>query len=197
MSTMTDPLVQLTDGRLRLTADTEHISFRGLDFSLAAIDRVAYSRWIHRLNGAYMGTQHLLKLSQPGQTGQVLLDSKSTDERLEDLSTAWHGVVALLETRVCPRLVERITTSVVGGEPHRFGGIVAGPEGVRARRPLARTIPWSEVTGTEVHPVGQLRVTVRRPGGGERTRLLAGLDHWDVVLLPHVVDRLASPDGRR
>lgn len=184
--------VHLTDKQIDLVANRELISWRGQVFHLHAVERVAYKQWVYRLNGAYMGTQLLVKLDQGGRKGTFLLDSKSKDERLDDFREAWFGVVELLEAHVVPRLFERILTTVQGGGEHRFGGIVATAAGVKAHRPLARTIPWAEVTGTNVNAVGHLQVTVANERGKSKNKLLSGLEHWDAVMLPRLVDHLAG-----
>ncbi|OWY63464.1 hypothetical protein B7486_52990 [cyanobacterium TDX16] len=192
MTGMTTVPVTLHDKQIDLYADAERISYRGLEFRLAALERIAYKTWIYRLNGAYMGTQFLVKLDQPGLRDSFLLDSKSKDERLDDFRAAWLGVVALLEAHVAPRLAEVAVTTIAGGGEHRFGSCVATAEGLRARRPLARTIPWAQITGIDVNDVGHVSVRVRDERGKEKGKLLLGFDQWDVVLLPRVIARLGG-----
>ena len=177
--------------KLEVVGDARQIAFKGHAFDLDAVDRVAFWSVALRVNGSYMGTSFWVKLSQGKLADQFVLDSKSHDRRLEEFRSAWYGLVELLEARVCPRIGEEAIATINAGGTAAFGPIIAGPDGLRARRPLARVIPWSEVAGTTVDNQG-MHVLVRRNGSEPKAKLLAGLAQWNTVVLPRVVDRLAG-----
>jgi hypothetical protein len=192
------PPVQPTGGEIRVTVraleivgDANRIAFRGKEFSLAAVDRVAYRSVASRVNGAYMGTSFLLKLGQGSTHDTLLLDGGRRDKRLDELRAAWTGLVDLVEAHVTPRIATDAVATIDGGGTVAFGSIVAGPEGVKAKRPLAKVIPWSDIAGTEISNIGLLQVSVRRDDGSTKARLSAGLDQWNTVVLPRVVAHFA------
>jgi hypothetical protein len=176
---------------LQVVGNEQAISFHGETFPLAEVDRVAYRAVASRVNGAYMGTSFWLRLGRPGKTSQFMLDGGSRDKRLDEFQAAWSGLVDLVEAAVCPRLAQQAVTTISAGGTVTYGSIVAGPDGVKARRPLAKTIPWADVTGTQVNNVGIMQVLVRQSGGKTKGKLSAGLDQWNTVVLPRVVRHLA------
>jgi len=180
--------LHLVDRKQEIYADQHRIVSRGIEFTLAAVDRLAYSATATRINGSYMGTNFMVRLGQGSVVDTFMLDSGWKDGRLEEFRAFWGGVVDLLEATVCPRLAEDAVTAIAGGGRVAFGSIVAGPGGVRSKGPFGREIPWSDVVGTEVSNIGQLRVQVQKPGAAKvKPRLSAGLNQWNAVLLPRVV----------
>jgi len=181
------PTVRLSWKALDIAGDARAISFRGTTYPLAEVDRVAYKATRHSINGAYMGTMFQFRLSRPGASGQFALDGGSRDTNIDAFRACWNGCVDLVEAVVCPRLAAQDIARVAAGGTVTYGGIVVGAEGVRAKRPLAKVIPWQEVTGTETNAVGALRVLTRRDGKGDKAKLWAGVDTWNTVLLPRLV----------
>lgn len=181
----------MTVRALEIIGDANRIAFRGKEFSLAAVDRVAYRSVASRVNGAYMGTSFLLKLAQGSTHDMFLLDGGSRDKRLDEFRAAWTGLVDLVEAHATPRIAANAVATIGGGGTVAFGSIVAGPDGVKAKRPLAKVIPWSEITGTEISNIGLMQVSVRRDNGSTKAKLSAGLDQWNTVVLPQVVAHLA------
>jgi hypothetical protein len=177
--------------KLEIVGDARQIAFKGNVFDLDAVDRVAYRSVALRIDGAYMGTSFWVRLGQGTRADQFVLDSKSHDRRLDEFRSAWYGLVDFLEARACPRIGKEAIATISSGGTVAFGSIVAGPDGVRARRPLARMIPWREVAGTAVDNQG-MHVLVRRNGSEPKAKLLAGLEQWNTVVLPRVVDHLAG-----
>ncbi|HEY8546018.1 MAG TPA: hypothetical protein VIL36_13260 [Acidimicrobiales bacterium] len=192
MSTYEPPSLHIVDRKLEVVADRHRIACKRSEFPLTAIDRVAYQATVHRLNGAYMGTAFTVKLGAGDRHDTFILDSGSKDGRLDEFRAFWEGVVDLLETWVCPRIAEQAVHTIAGGGRVSFGGIVAGPHGLRSKAPLARTIPWTDVVGTEVERVGYLRLQVRNGSGRTKARLRAGLLQWNTVVLPRVVAAFAG-----
>jgi hypothetical protein len=193
------PSQQGADGEIRLTVksleivgNAERIAFRGKEFSLAEVDRVAYRGVANRLNGAYMGTTFLLKLGQGGTHDMVFLDGGRKDQRLDEMRAAWNGLVDLVEAHASPRIVANAVATIRGGGTVTFGGIVAGPDGVKAKRPLAKVIGWSEISGAEVNNLGLMQILVHRDNGSTKGKMTSGLDQWNTVLLPRVVAHFTS-----
>jgi hypothetical protein len=177
---------------LEVVGDRRAISFRGQTYPLAEIDRVAYRATRKRLNGAYMGTLFHVRVATPAAKGEFILDDGSRDRRLDEFHAAWQGLVDLLEAEVVPRLAAAHAATIAGGGTVTYGGIVAGPAGVKAKLPLASTIPWAAVAGTTLDAVGSLQIVVHRDGREPKAKLRSGLDQWNTVVLPRVVDRFTS-----
>jgi hypothetical protein len=187
-----DGEIRLTFKKLEIVGNAQRISFRGKDFSLAEVDRVAYRGAVNRINGAYMGTTFLLKLGRGSTHDMVLLDGGTKDQRLDEMRAVWNGLVDLVEAHASPRIVADAVATITGGGTVAFGGIVAGPDGVKAKRPLAKVVPWSEISGAEVNNLGLMQLMARRDGGSTKGKMTSGLDQWNTVLLPRVLAHFTS-----
>lgn len=187
-----EPL-HMVNRKLEIVADQHRIAFHGKEFSLAAVDRIAYSSTRLRVNGSYMGTSFHLRIGQGPTWSQFMLDSGWKDGRLEDFTQFWARLVDLLEATACPRIADRLVASVVAGNDETFGGVVVGPAGVRAKRPLAKVVPWNDVMGTRFDGRGNIQVLVQAGRSAKvKPRFMAGTSQWNSVVLPRVIARFTG-----
>jgi hypothetical protein len=90
------------------------------------------------------------------------------------------------------RVVPRISGSFRSAGAPPASRIEADAEGLRPRRPLARTLPWSDVAGAEPRE-GQVRVfSARERAAGTNPKLSIDMSGWNAVILPRVVAQLAT-----
>ncbi len=141
-----------------------------------------------RINGSYMGTAFVIHLSHGDQRGAFYLRSGHRDDNLEYARDAWYRLVDRLEAAVCPRLTGRVIEAVDAGETVKLGMIAVSSDGVRRRQKLfAKTVPWSQVAGTEI---GAREVKV--VGHNAEVLMVAGTSDFNAVLLPRVVKHFVA-----
>jgi hypothetical protein len=126
-----------------------------------------------------------------------MFDAYRRGTELDDRREIWNRLVALLENTACPRIARNAVVAISAGETVVFGAppasrIEADAEGLRPRRPLARTLPWSDVAGAEPRE-GQVRVfSARERAAGTNPKLSIDMSGWNAVILPRVVAQLAT-----
>lgn len=189
--------IRAVNNKLELVAAADHIAINDKIFALDAIDRVAYWSVSRRLNGAYMGTSFWIKLAAQETSAYFFMESGSRNDRLEEGRDVWQHVVAILQAAVTPRIACETIAAIDRGQTVNFGGIggtAADARGLRARKPLAKPIAWSDMVGTTFEN-GRLRIVARsRKGGEPKPRLLIGMELWNAVAVPDVVGHYCKQD---
>ena len=177
-----------------LTATPEHITIRGESFAWSEIDGVTYTAVRSRLNGAYQGTYFTIIVRAGDRKQSFLMATNHKDERLDEFNAAYSRLVGLLDDLVCQRLATQMAQQLTAGETVTLGPAGArvelSREGFRPKKPLGKTVPWSQVTGTEVQG-GTVWFLVRKKEGHEPKRhSMVGFQGENLVVVPHVVDRV-------
>lgn len=182
------PELTATNHKLTLAATPQGFTINDVDFACDSIDRACHWATIKRLNGAYQGTDFWLKLQQGDTEKYFFTQSGSKDQRLQECQDWWYPVGQLLADQVYPRLMASVQRSIDAGESVRFGSVAVDRRGIRARRPLARVVPWANIVGTTVD-LDFMRIVVRDSSTTEpKRKFLIGLAEWDVGLLPRLVE---------
>ncbi|MCK9896183.1 hypothetical protein [Frankia sp. AgB32] len=174
------------------------ISIGGRAFELAAVDRVVY-RSAARINQA----SYRIGVGQGDETCLFTFDAYKRGTELADSRRLYGQVVEVLEAVVCPAIAAAAARAVTAGQTVTFGSspaarINADAEGLRPRRPFARTVPWSRIVHADLHQ-GQARVWTAGSGDAEDGRrnsspaMSMDMMGWNAVVLPRVVGLL----GRR
>lgn len=180
--------IRAVSGKHEVVATGETIDMAGTVFTLSEVDRVAY--WVQgmKINGSYMGTDFVIQLGQGDQRRAVYFKSGHRDDNLDYARDAWYRLVDRLEATVCPRLAASVIAAIAAGETVKLGMVAVSIAGVRRRQKLfAKTVPWAEVTGTEI---GAREVKVL--GSDAKVLMTAGTTEFDAVLLPRVVKHFAA-----
>jgi hypothetical protein len=183
------------DDGTELVATADSITIRGETFALNEIDAVQYTAVRSHLNGSYMGTSFTVQLRAGDRKQGFLMGTNHKNERLEEFSEAYSIVVALLDATVCSRLAADMATLLAAGETITLGPAGARVEltsqGFRLKKPLSKVVPWSQVTGTEVEGGTVFFLVRKKPGVDPKRHSMVGLGGDNMVVLPHLVRRLA------
>ncbi|MFG1807676.1 hypothetical protein [Streptomyces sp. NPDC049040] len=185
--------IRLRHGRRELIAGHDRITIGGHEFPLHLVDRVVY-RAATRINQA----GYVIGLAQGERTRTFAFAAYRRGTELEDAAATWNRLVHLLESTVCPRIGESAIQAVSAGTTVTFGGprssrVDVSPEGLRPRRPFARTIPWARITTADL-AAGLARVWVTGSDGTPTPKPALSIDMsgWNAVVLPRVVRRFAA-----
>jgi hypothetical protein len=187
---------------LVLTLTDETFDFSGKSIRWSEIDRVRYGAVDKRVNGAYIGTTYTIEVGTAAKkyiqfslySGTTGLLSGRVDSENRDRNRAnWLKVLEVLEARACARLVSEAVQAVRQGRAVEFAGLRLTPDGVHKGGILRKSVAWRDVAGTEVrHPY--LRVLAR--DGAKTKKAMEILNStWNAVLLPPVMDALATKDS--
>src|SRR4051794_14032087 len=156
------------DERHELVATRDAIFIGGEAFPPTDIDSVQWVATRAILHGADMGAPFTPRVPSRGRQGDLALDSKSKNERLDEFAEAYGRVVSLLDAVVCPRLASEMATAMRGGETVTLGPTGARVElsaaGFRLKKPLSKVVPWERVFGTESEG-GRIYFLVRKKDG--------------------------------
>jgi hypothetical protein len=177
-----------------LIATPQHITIRGESFAWPEIDGVAYSAVRQHLNGAYQGTHYNVSVRVGDRKQSFLMSTNHKDERLDEFSAAYGRLVGLLDDLVIDRLAAQMVQQMDAGETVTLGPAGARVEltreGFRLKKPLSKMVPWSKVTGTE-NVGGTIWFLVHKKEGKEPKRhSMVGLGGENLVVVPHIVDRV-------
>jgi len=197
-----EPIVQVGVGkgaRTEVTATADSIAVGDETFALAELEGIEYSAVRSHLNGAYMGTAFSFRLRAGDRRGDFGMSTNHKEERIDEFREAYGRLVVLLDATVCARLAADMATRLGAGEMITLGPAGARveltSEGFRLKKPLSKIVPWAHVAGTEVEG-GRVFFLVRKRGDGEPKRhAMVGLDGENMVVLPHLVHRLARSGG--
>ncbi|CAG7613408.1 hypothetical protein [Actinacidiphila bryophytorum] len=185
--------IRLRHAKRELVAGQDGITIGGHEFPLHLVDRVVY-RAATRINQA----SYVIGLAQGARTHTFAFTAYRKGTELEDAAVTWRRLVDLLESTVCPRIAESAVRTVSAGTTVTFGGprssrVDVSPEGVRPRRPFARTIPWARVTTADLAG-GLARVWAAGADGtpARKPALCIDMTGWNAVVLPRVVRHFAA-----
>jgi hypothetical protein len=174
-------------GRKALVATGPRIVVGGVTFDLDQVDRVTYKA-AARVNRA----SHVIGLAQGGVKHVFMFDAYRRGSELFDWRETWERPAALPENTACPRVARSAVAPISAAETVVFDAppanrIEADAAGLRARRPFARTLPWSDVAGARLRE-GQIRLLTagERAAGTEEKPRIDSSD-WKAVILPRVV----------
>lgn len=168
--------------RHELVAGSSVITVDDQTFDLTRVDRIAYHT-ASRINVA----TYAIRLGQGDKTCYFMYDAYRRDTEMDDARNMWTGVVDLLEHAVSPRLANDAIHAVLSGQTVRFGtSIVADAEGLRLRRPFAKTVPWGRLTAADL-VLGNVRVWTDDSAGGKKPKMTTGMAGWNAVVLPRVI----------
>lgn len=171
-------------GHVALVAADGTIAVGEQVFRLADLDRVLY-RAAARINHA----SYMIGVAEGDRQCTFVFDAYRRGTELDDARETWLGLVALLESAASPRIAAAALRTIAGGGSVTFGSspaarIAADAHGLRPRAPFARTVPWADIAGADLHE-GQVRVwttTSRR-----KPAMSVDMAGWNAVVLPGVV----------
>jgi hypothetical protein len=186
-------VIRLRHAKRELVAGQDTIAIGEHEFPLHLVDRVVY-RAATRINQA----SYVIGLAQGERAHTFAFTAYRKGTAMEDAAVTWRRLVDLLEGTVCPRIADSAVQAVSAGTTVTFGGprssrVDVSPEGLRPRRPFARTIPWARVTTADL-AAGLARVWTAGADGtpAPRPALCIDMTGWNAVVLPRVVRRLAA-----
>jgi len=186
------------DERTELVATLDKIVVRGETFALDELDGVSWTAVRSHLNGSYMGTHFTVGVRAGDRKQLYLMATNHKEARLAEFRDVYDRLVTLFDVAVCPRLAADMAARLAGGETVTLGPAGARveltKEGFRKKSPLAKVIPWSNVTGTELEG-GRLFFHVRKkPGAEPKRHSMVGFEGENVVVIPHLL-RLLPGSG--
>lgn len=189
------------DGRSELVATPDRVLIGGETFALAEMDSVQWTAVRSHLNGSYMGTLFRLRVRAADRKKDFAMDTGSGNKRLDEFSEAYHRVVGLLDTVVCPRLAQDMATLLQAGQTITLGPAGARveltSEGFRLKKPWSKLVPWHRVAGTEMQG-GNVFFLVRKGDSDEsRRHSMVPLDGENIVVLPHLASMMSPTAGGR
>jgi hypothetical protein len=193
-----------------LVAGDDFVEIDGGRFVLDDIDRVAYwasvSGDVRGSSGSSWGVSFELRLGQGDRESRFSIPGRqvrSWEVGVDACPDYWHQLIDLIDAAVCRRLASEASATLMAGTEVRFGAIIGDATGLRRRGPLAKTLRWDDIAGTNVEGPNppfqtyprsdELQVLVSGRRGKTNVMLTAGMEAWNVVVLPAVISALTSP----
>jgi hypothetical protein len=184
--------IRVRSGKRELVASGGVITVGDQVFHLVGVDRVVY-RAAARINQA----SYRIGLAQGDAKCIFTFDAYKRGTELEDTRKLWGQLVELLESTACPRIAHSAAQAITSGQAVTFGSspaarINADAEGLRPRQPFAKTVPWSQIVGADLHE-GQVRVWTATDGiTDKKPKMSIDMMGWNAVVLPRVVGILGG-----
>jgi hypothetical protein len=179
--------IRITSRGKELVAAGGAVTIGPHTFYVGTVDRLIYHA-AARINHA----SYLIGLGQGDTKARFMFDAYRRGTEMADRRAEWGRLVDLFEATVAPRLADDAARSIAAGGTVRFGspaidGIDADAVGLRRHRPLARKVPWADITGAELS-IGLAKVWTARAGvPATKPAMFTDMSGWNAVILPRVV----------
>jgi len=186
-------LVDLSGKGVRpdVRATPDAITIRDETIAFAEIDGVTYSATRNFHNGAYMGVTYIVQVRAGDRKTGVSMNVNHHNERLEEFQEAYG---TLLDWKVLDRLAADMAARLSAGETITLGPaggrVELSSQGFRLKKPLAKLVPWAQVTGTEVVGGQVYFLVTKKPGDEPKRHAMVGLGGENMVALPNLLRRL-------
>jgi hypothetical protein len=187
---------EFVHGKHQVAFDGAALFVDGRRFGLDDIERLGTSVTVDQSQGRWNRLTAGVSVFGNDEVASVQFVGDAGTERWGEWRPLWDQLDTVVRARIQPRLLQRTLTTVTnGGEvdlgcigPRMRGRFTVSLAGIRHRKPFARPMAWTSISGVTVRN-GILVIGLTDPRPREYLTGL-GVGEWDAWQLPVLVERL-------